>query len=80
MLTLFCSQRLAQKHTDTLFVKADVANMPFLVNKLSVKVLPCVIGFVEGVSKMKFVPALTAPKYEKTRLMKTSDEQIGWVR
>ncbi|GAA5837507.1 hypothetical protein JCM5353_001741, partial [Sporobolomyces roseus] len=48
-------ERLAQKHTDTLFVKADVANMPFLVNKLSVKVLPCVIGFVEGVSKMKLV-------------------------
>jgi len=33
--------------------------MPFLVNKLSVKVLPCVIGFVEGVSKMKFVSTLT---------------------
>ncbi|GAA6007283.1 hypothetical protein JCM11491_003074 [Sporobolomyces phaffii] len=48
-------ERLAEKHTDTLFLKADVANMPFLVNKLTVKVLPCVIGFAEGVSKMKLV-------------------------
>lgn len=48
-------QRLAEKHTDTLFLRADVANMPFLVNKLSVKVLPCVIGFAQGVSKMKYV-------------------------
>ncbi|GAA5876132.1 hypothetical protein JCM16303_007033 [Sporobolomyces ruberrimus] len=48
-------ERLAEKHTDTLFLRADVANMPFLVNKLSVKVLPCVIGFAQGVSKMKLV-------------------------
>ncbi|GAA5896908.1 Plp1p [Sporobolomyces salmoneus] len=48
-------ERLAEKHTDTLFLKADVANVPFLVNKLGVKVLPCVIGFAEGNSKMKLV-------------------------
>jgi hypothetical protein len=56
-LTLsFCfHQKLAAKHTDTLFVKTDVANAPFLVTKLEVKVLPCVIGFVDGVSKMKSV-------------------------
>ncbi|GAA6064347.1 hypothetical protein JCM10212_004673 [Sporobolomyces blumeae] len=48
-------ERLAEKHTDTLFVKADVANMPFLVSKLGVKVLPCVVGFVDGISKMKLV-------------------------
>ncbi|GAA5925354.1 hypothetical protein JCM10213_008771 [Rhodosporidiobolus nylandii] len=48
-------EKLAAKHTDTLFVKADVANVPFLVTKLDVKVLPCVIGFVDGISKMKLV-------------------------
>ncbi|GAA5826983.1 hypothetical protein JCM11251_002193 [Rhodosporidiobolus azoricus] len=48
-------ERLAAKHTDTLFVKADVANVPFLVTKLEVKVLPCVIGFVDGISKFKLV-------------------------
>ncbi|GJN91495.1 hypothetical protein Rhopal_004518-T1 [Rhodotorula paludigena] len=48
-------EKLAAKHTDTLFLRADVANVPFLVNKLEIKVLPCVIGFVDGVSKMKLV-------------------------
>ena len=44
---------MAAKHVDTLFLKADVANVPFLVHKMEVKVLPCVVGFVEGNSKMK---------------------------
>ncbi|GAA6049517.1 hypothetical protein JCM3770_000826 [Rhodotorula araucariae] len=48
-------EKLAAKHTDTLFLRADVANVPFLVAKLEVKVLPCVVGFVEGVTKMKLV-------------------------
>ncbi|GAA5891167.1 hypothetical protein JCM6882_006445 [Rhodosporidiobolus microsporus] len=48
-------EKLAAKHVDVLFVKADVANVPFLVTKLEVKVLPCVIGFVDGVSKFKLV-------------------------
>ncbi|GAA6038995.1 hypothetical protein JCM8097_000146 [Rhodosporidiobolus ruineniae] len=48
-------EKLASKHTNTLFVKADVANVPFLVTKLDVKVLPCVVGFVDSVSKMKLV-------------------------
>ncbi|GAA6004461.1 hypothetical protein JCM10207_000736 [Rhodosporidiobolus poonsookiae] len=48
-------EKLAAKHVDTLFVKADVANVPFLVTKLEVKVLPCVVGFADGVSKMKLV-------------------------
>lgn len=52
-LTGLRPQKLAAKHTDTLFLRADVANVPFLVNKLEIKVLPCVIGFVDGVSKMK---------------------------
>lgn len=47
------SQKLAAKYFDTLFVKANVANVPFLVHKMEVKVLPCVVGFVEGNSKMK---------------------------
>ncbi|TNY21981.1 thioredoxin-like protein [Rhodotorula diobovata] len=48
-------EKLAAKHTDVLFLKADVANVPFLVTKLEVKVLPCLIGFVDGVTKMKLV-------------------------
>ncbi|GAA5968706.1 hypothetical protein JCM8115_003689 [Rhodotorula mucilaginosa] len=48
-------EKLAPKHLDTLFLRADVANVPFLVTKLAIKTLPCVIGFVEGTTKMKIV-------------------------
>lgn len=58
---LDCAQKLAAKHTDVLFLKADVANVPFLVTKLEVKVLPCLIGFVDGVTKMKCVCRLALP-------------------
>ncbi|KWU46714.1 thioredoxin-like protein, partial [Rhodotorula sp. JG-1b] len=48
-------EKLAPKHFDTLFLRADVANVPFLVTKLAIKTLPCVIGFVDGTTKMKIV-------------------------
>ncbi|KAL8281495.1 hypothetical protein RQP46_006179 [Phenoliferia psychrophenolica] len=48
-------EKLAAKHFDTLFICAEVSNVPFLVNKIEVQVLPCVVGFVGGVSKMKIV-------------------------
>jgi thioredoxin-like negative regulator of GroEL len=41
---------LAEKHFDTRFVSINVDNAPFLVVKLGVKVLPCVIAFKDGVS------------------------------
>ncbi|KAK4057612.1 hypothetical protein OIO90_001258 [Microbotryomycetes sp. JL221] len=47
--------KLATKHQETLFLKADVANVPFLVTKLGIKVLPCVVAFVDGVSRLKLV-------------------------
>jgi hypothetical protein len=33
----------------------DVANVPFLVEKLKVQVLPCLVCFVDGVTKDRFV-------------------------
>lgn len=33
---------------DVRFAKVDVKDCPFLVEKLGVRVLPCVIGFIEG--------------------------------
>jgi hypothetical protein len=45
------AQKLAPAHPATLFLKADVANVPFLVEKLQLKVLPCLISFIEGVTK-----------------------------
>ncbi|TVY49501.1 Thioredoxin domain-containing protein [Lachnellula occidentalis] len=39
---------LAPKHFDTRFLKMSVDNAPFLVTKLNVKVLPCILAFVNG--------------------------------
>lgn len=41
-------QQLAPKHMNTLFLCTAVENAPFLVTRLDVKVLPCVICFVDG--------------------------------
>jgi len=42
-------QVLARKHFDTRVFKVNVDNAPFLVTKLQVKVLPCVIAFIDGI-------------------------------
>lgn len=41
---------LAATHLTTRFASLDVARAPFLVAKLNVRVLPCVIAFVDGVA------------------------------
>jgi hypothetical protein len=41
---------LAKKHLDTRFLKINVESAPFLVTKLKVQVLPCVIAFIDGVT------------------------------
>ncbi|CAG8625671.1 3274_t:CDS:2 [Ambispora gerdemannii] len=46
---------LAQKHFKTRFLKIDVENAPFLVEKLNVQVLPCVICFIDGISVDRIV-------------------------
>lgn len=38
-------QTLAAQHTEALFVKISVLSSPFLVEKLGVKVLPCLVVF-----------------------------------
>lgn len=42
-------EALAPKHFDTRFLSINVENAPFLVAKLKIQVLPCVICFVRGV-------------------------------
>ncbi|KAM0796767.1 thioredoxin-like protein, partial [Usnea florida] len=46
---------LAAAHLSTRFLRIDVEHAPFLVAKLNVKVLPCVIAFVDGVSVDRIV-------------------------
>lgn len=41
---------LAPKYFSTLFIRVFVENVPWLVQKLGVRVLPCVMCFVNGVS------------------------------
>lgn len=43
-------RKLAPLHFDTRFLRINVENAPFLVAKLKVQVLPCVIAFRKGVS------------------------------
>lgn len=43
-------EKLAPLHFDTRFLRINVENAPFLVTKLKVQVLPCVIAFRKGVS------------------------------
>ena len=45
------TQKLAPKYFSTRFFRVFVENVPWLVEKLGIKVLPCVICFVNGVSK-----------------------------
>lgn len=55
-------ERIAQRHgsdetggEDLAFARVDVAQAPFVVEKLGVRVLPCVIGFVRGIVKGRVV-------------------------
>jgi len=48
-------ETLAAKHLDTRFLKMNVENAPFLVTKLKVQVLPCVLAFLGGVSVDRIV-------------------------
>ncbi|KAG8693704.1 hypothetical protein FRC08_008959 [Ceratobasidium sp. 394] len=46
---------LAPRHFKTRFIKVFVENVPWLVEKLDIKVLPCVICFIRGVSKDRII-------------------------
>ena len=48
-------EALAERHYDTRFVSINVDNAPFLVVKLGIQVLPCVIAFKDGVSADRIV-------------------------
>ena len=48
-------EELAPLHLQTKFLKIDVEQAPFLVQRLSIKVLPCVIAFVDGIGVDRIV-------------------------
>jgi thiol-disulfide isomerase/thioredoxin len=47
-------QKLAPKYFNTRFFRVFVENVPWLVEKLQVKVLPCVVCFVDGVTRDRY--------------------------
>ncbi|TFK43421.1 thioredoxin-like protein, partial [Crucibulum laeve] len=47
--------KLAPKYFETRFFRVFVENVPWLVEKLQVKVLPCVVCFVNGVSTDRLI-------------------------
>lgn len=46
---------IAPRHFATRFIRVFVENVPWLVEKLQIKVLPCVICFIHGVSKDRLI-------------------------
>ncbi|CAM9702732.1 unnamed protein product [Chrysoparadoxa australica] len=43
-------QRLAQGHVETKFIKINAEKTPFFVQKLQIKVLPCLCIFIDGIN------------------------------
>ncbi|KAI8373233.1 thioredoxin-like protein [Radiomyces spectabilis] len=48
-------ETLAKKYYQTRFCKIDVQNAPFLVEKLQIRVLPCVMAWIDGYAQIKMV-------------------------
>ncbi|KAH8999250.1 thioredoxin-like protein [Lactarius akahatsu] len=46
---------LAPKYFNTRFLRVFVEKVPFLVEKLGIKVLPCVVCFIKGVTKDRII-------------------------
>jgi len=44
-------QRIAHQHIESKFIKIDAEKTPFFVEKLKIRVLPCVIIFLNGVAQ-----------------------------
>ena len=45
---IYLMQALAPKHFDTRFLRINVENAPFLVTKIKIQVLPCVVSYIKG--------------------------------
>ena len=48
-------EKLADSHLSTRFVRIAAPSAPFLCTKLSIKVLPCVLAFMDGMSVDRIV-------------------------
>lgn len=46
---------LAKRHVETKFIKIDAAKTPFFVQKLSIRTMPTLVFFIDGVAKDKLI-------------------------
>jgi hypothetical protein len=46
---------LASRHYEVRFARVDVRSCPFVVEKLNIRVLPCVVGFIDSLGKDRIV-------------------------
>ncbi|PKY05372.1 thioredoxin-like protein [Aspergillus campestris IBT 28561] len=53
---------LAARHHEVRFARADVRSTAFVVEKLKIKVLPCVIGFRDGIAVERVIGTATLEK------------------
>jgi thioredoxin-like negative regulator of GroEL len=79
---------IARKHFKTRFVKIDVENASFLVEKLKIQILPCVVCFVDGVSTDRligfqdlgnndnFTTEMVEKRLAKANVIKTSEQTL----
>jgi hypothetical protein len=47
--------KLAKRHIETKFIKIDAAKAPFFVNKLSIRTMPTLVQFIDGICRGKQV-------------------------
>ncbi|SMN19851.1 similar to Saccharomyces cerevisiae YDR183W PLP1 Protein that interacts with CCT (chaperonin containing TCP-1) complex and has a role in actin and tubulin folding [Maudiozyma saulgeensis] len=47
--------KLARKYLNTKFIRANVEDCPFLVDKLEIKVLPFVVGYINGLERTRII-------------------------
>lgn len=75
---LISFQAIAPKYFNTRFLRVFVENVPWLVEKLDIKVLPCVICFVDGTAKERCPLPLYFVLPRGTKLTTTSTRLIGF--
>ena len=46
---------MAPIYTKTRFLRVNVEKAPFLVDRMKIQILPCIVGFVDGVSVDRIV-------------------------
>lgn len=74
---LIFSKLIAPHHFKTRFFRVFVERVPWLVEKLQIKVLPCVVCFVGGMSKDRYV-SHTWPEKGGTGLKASHNRLIGF--